>query len=187
MCHEGRIRAHATYPVDYAIDGSSCLNFTSARHDGIFTWVKDFVADIGVTGQIGFDFIEDADGLFCIECNPRATSGIMMFAPGDGIDRAFLDLDPDGPVIEPAADVNEMIGLGMLLYGWRRESRRDRTIRQFFRDFRGSDDVITCQGDQMPAVMLPIAYAGILRSCVRYKVGLAEGFMHDHEWDGHRL
>ncbi|ACY23519.1 hypothetical protein Gbro_4378 [Gordonia bronchialis DSM 43247] len=39
----------------------------------------------------------------------------------------------------------------------------------------------------MPAVMLPIAYAGILRSCVRYKVGLAEGFMHDHEWDGHRL
>lgn len=187
VCHEGRIRAHATYPVDYAIDGSSCLNFTSARHDGIFTWVKDFVADIGVTGQIGFDFIEDADGLFCIECNPRATSGIMMFAPEDGIDRAFLDLDPDAPVIEPAADVNEMIGLGMLLYGWRRESRRDRTIRQFFRDFRGSDDVITCQGDQMPAVMLPIAYAGILRSCVRYKVGLAEGFMHDHEWDGHRL
>lgn len=47
--------------------------------------------------------------------------------------------------------------------------------------------MITCQGDQMPAVMLPIAYAGILRSCVRYKVGLAEGFMHDHEWDGHRL
>ena len=187
VCHEGRVRAHATYPVDYAIDGSSCLNFTSARHEGIFSWVTDFVADIGFTGQIGFDFIEDENGLFCIECNPRATSGIMMFSPHNRVDRAFFDDDPDAPVIEPDADVNRMIGLGMLLYGWRRAGRGDNTIRQFWRDFRSSDDVITCRGDEKPAIMLPIAYAGILRSCFRYKVGLAEGFMHDHEWDGHRI
>ncbi len=65
---------------------------------------------------------------------------------------------------------------GMMLYGWRAPSRNGRSFRQFVRDFRGgASDVITRPGDQKPAVMLPFAYAGILRSCVKYRVGLAEG------------
>ncbi|MDS1114203.1 ATP-grasp domain-containing protein [Gordonia westfalica] len=190
VCHEGRIYAHATYPVDYAIDGSSCLNFRSVDHPRIQAWVADIVERVNFTGQIGFDFIEDGPDkdLFCIECNPRATSGIMMFSPGDGVDRAFLGTsDPDTEIIAPAPDVDRMIGLGMMLYGWRAPSRNGRSFRQFVRDFRGASDVITRPGDQKPAMMLPFAYAGILRSCVKYRVGLAEGFMHDHEWDGLRI
>ncbi len=80
-----------------------------------------------------------------------------------------------------------MIGVGMMLYGWRAPSRNGRSFRQFARDFRGASDVITRSGDQKPAVLLPFAYAGILRSCLKYRVGLAEGFMHDHEWDGLRI
>ena len=67
------------------------------------------------------------------------------------------------------------------------EQRGDRTFRQFFRDYRAADDVIGCRGDRKPGLMLPLAYGGILRSCYRYRVGLAEGFMHDHEWDGLRI
>ncbi len=190
VCHEGRIYAHATYPVDYAIDGSSCLNFRQVDHPRIQAWVADLVERIGFTGQIGFDFIEDGPDkdLFCIECNPRATSGIMMFSPEDGVDRAFLGTsDPETEIITPAPAIDKMIGLGMMLYGWRADSRNGRSFRQFVRDFRGSSDVITRPGDQKPAVLLPLAYAGILRSCVKYRVGLAEGFMHDHEWDGLRI
>lgn len=80
-----------------------------------------------------------------------------------------------------------MIGLGMLLYGWRKDSRGDRSLREFVRDFRGARDVIGSPGDNRPAVLLPVAYLGILRSCLKYRVGLAEGFMHDHEWDGLRI
>lgn len=186
ICHEGRIYAHATYPVDYAIGGSSCLNFTSVDRPEIFGWVRDFVADIGFTGQIGFDFIDNPErGLFCIECNPRGTSGIMMFDDGDRVDRAFFAENDD--VIEPRPDVNRMIGLGMLLYGWTRASRGDRSLREFWRAFAAADDVISHRGDEKPFVLLPLAYAGILRSCLRYRVGLAEGFMHDHEWDGRRI
>ncbi|MBY4573093.1 ATP-grasp domain-containing protein [Gordonia paraffinivorans] len=190
VCHEGRVYAHATYPVDYAIDGSSCLNFRAVEHPRIQAWVADLVERVGFTGQIGFDFIEDGPDkdLFCIECNPRATSGIMMFSPGDGVDRAFLGTsDPDVEVITPSPDVEKMIGIGMLLYGWRAPSRRGRSMAQFARDFRRSADVITRSGDQKPAIMLPLAYASILRSCAKYRVGLAEGFMHDHEWDGLRI
>lgn len=186
VCHEGTVYAHATYPVDYAIDGSSCLNFRPVDHPGITEWVTEFIADIKFTGQIGFDFIDHPDrGLFTIECNPRATSGIMMFSDSDRVDRAFF-AENDG-VITPAPEVNRMIGLGMLLYGWRKKSRGDRSLRDFVREFRSASDVIKHKGDEKPFIFLPLAYAGILRSSYRYRVGLAEGFMHDHEWDGLRI
>ncbi|MFW0793702.1 carboxylate--amine ligase [Gordonia sp. CPCC 205515] len=186
IAREGKVYAHATYPVDYAIDGNSCLNFRSLDRPDILDRVSSFVREVNFTGQIGVDFIEDPDrGLVSIECNPRATSGIMMFDSDDGIDRAFFGENTE--LITPQPDTNRMIGLGMLLYGWRKPSRRDRSMRQFFRDFRSADDVITCPGDQRPAIGLPIAYLGVLRSCLKYHVGLAEGFMHDHEWDGLRI
>lgn len=183
VCHEGRVYAHATYPVDYAIGGSSCLTFTAVRHQKIFDWVSAFVAEVGFTGQIGFDFIENPAGdLYSIECNPRSTSGIMMFRPDNHVERAFFAENDD--VIQPDTDMTRMIGIGMALYGWRKSSRNGKPLRQFFRDFATFSDVIAEKGDEKPAAMLLPSYAWILRSSMRYHVGLAEGFMHDHEWDG---
>ncbi|MBR7551800.1 carboxylate--amine ligase, partial [Mycobacterium tuberculosis] len=83
----------------------------------IFDWVSEFVAAERFSGQAGFDFIEGADGsLYCIECNPRSTSGIMMFRPHNDVPSAFFG-DNDHLIV-PDSDVDRMIGLGMLLYGW---------------------------------------------------------------------
>ena len=186
VCRDGEVLAHAAYPVGYAIDGNSCLRFESVGHPGILNWVTEFVADVGFTGNIGFDFYDDPDiGLLTIECNPRATSGIMLFAAQDGIDRAFFGETTE--LITPRPDVDKMIGLGMLLYGWRRKSLNGRKFRDFVRDFRHSHDVVWASDDRRPALMLPLAYLFILRHCLKYKVGLAEGFMHDHEWDGKEI
>lgn len=183
VVRNGKIFAHTTYPVGYAIGGSSCLSFVPTHHQGIFDWVTDFLADTDFTGQVGFDFIDNGEsGLYCIECNPRATSGIMMFRPHNRVDRAFFGENDE--LIEPDDDVHTMIKVGMALYGWRADARDGRTLRQFWRDFREFDDVIGVKGDRKPGILLPAAYLGIVRSCVKYRVGLAEGFMHDHEWDG---
>lgn len=192
ICHDGKIYAHAVYPVRYAIDGKSCLTFEEIKHPGIFDWVTKIVAATNFTGQIGFDFIDNPDdGLRCIECNPRATSGIMMFRDHNRVDRAFFgtNVDDDGAIelIEPDVDVDKMIGVGMLLYGWRREAFPGNSLRGFAAEFRRAQDVITRKGDERPALMLVPSYAAILRTCVKYKVGLAEAFMHDHEWDGRRM
>ncbi|WLP88989.1 carboxylate--amine ligase [Gordonia sp. NB41Y] len=186
VVRDGKIFAHATYPVGYAIGGSSCLSFTNVHHQGIFDWVTDFLADTSFTGQVGFDFIDHPDdGLYTIECNPRATSGIMMFRPHNRVDQAFFGTNDE--LITPDDDVERMIKIGMALYGWRADARQGRTMKQYFHDMRTFDDVIGVPGDRKPGVLLPAAYAGILRSCVKYRVGLAEGFMHDHEWDGHTI
>lgn len=184
VVREGKIFAHATYPVEYAIGGSSCLSFVSAQHQPIFDWVEKFLADTDFTGQVGFDFIDHPEkGLYCIECNPRATSGIMMFRPHNRVDEAFFGENDE--LIVPDDDVHTMIKVGMTIFGWREDARQGRTMRQYFRDLRGFDDVIGVRGDRLPGYALPVAYLGIVRSCLKYRVGLAEGFMHDHEWDGH--
>ena len=93
ICHEGSMRAHATYPVRFAIDGNSCLTFEAIEHAGIHEWVEKFAKATNFTGQIAFDFIElPGNKLYAIECNPRATSGVHLFKHENQIDKAFFNI-----------------------------------------------------------------------------------------------
>lgn len=186
VCNEGKVYAHAIYPVRYAINGQSCLSFESVEHAGITEWVTERVKEINFTGQIGFDFIEHPDrGLYTIECNPRSTSGIMLFEPHNRVDRAFFAENDE--VITPDPETRKMLGPGMLLYGWRKSALEGNTLRGFARDYRRTDEVIARRDDMGPVAGIPLAMGNILLNSMRYKVGLAEGFMHDHEWDGQQI
>ncbi|WP_024796070.1 ATP-grasp domain-containing protein [Tomitella biformata] len=186
ICRNGEVLAHTLYPVNYAIDGHSCLDYAHVEHEAIAQWVRDRVKAINFTGQIGFDFIDVPDGrLLTIECNPRATSGIMLFEANNQIDRAFFGTNDT--VVTPNPGVRKMVGPGMLMYGWRKSARGGHTMREFIRDVLRTDEVITQRNDLKPAFAMPLAMVSILREAVRYKVGIPEAFMHDHEWDGHPL
>ncbi|EGD53797.1 ATP-grasp domain-containing protein [Gordonia neofelifaecis] len=186
VCRDGEVFAHATYPVSYAIDGSSCLAFTQVDHQPILDWVQRFAKSVNFTGHMGLDFIDHPEkGLYTIECNPRGTSGIMMYTRENRLDRAFFGENTE--IISPPEGRTRMIGVGMTLYGWRKSGRAGNSLRQFFRDFRAASDVIYDPQDRLPAVMLIPAYIAILTHGYKYKVGLAEAFMHDHEWDGHKI
>jgi hypothetical protein len=50
-------------------------------HAGIERWVEAFVAGVGYTGFISFDFIVERGLPVAIECNPRLTSGAHFVAP----------------------------------------------------------------------------------------------------------
>ncbi len=183
ICHEGQVKAHAVYPVRYAIEGTSCLTFESIEHEGIAEWVRDCVKAFNFTGQIALDFIEVPDrGLFTVECNPRATSGILLFDPETRIDKAFFGINDE--VIVPKPGVSKMLGPGMLMYGWRKSARQGKTFRQYLRDYLRTDGVIFNPQDPGPSLALPLAMANIVAEAARYRVNIPDAFMHDHEWDG---
>lgn len=183
VCHNGEVKAHAAYPVRYAIDGTSCLTFDSIEHEGIAAWVRKCVKAFNFTGQIGLDFIEvPGRGLFTVECNPRTTSGILLFDPETRVDRAFFGVNDD--VITPAAGAAKMIGPGMLMYGWRKSSLDGNTFRGFLRAYRRTDGIIFTRRDPLPSLTLPLAMGNILVDAARYRVSVPEAFLHDHDWDG---
>ena len=77
------------------------LTYEHVEHPAIRAWVERFVSAHGLTGQVSFDFMEDADGVVrAIECNPRTHSAITLLAGRPEVAAAYLD---DGaPVVEPA-------------------------------------------------------------------------------------
>ena len=45
--------------------------------------IEPIVAELGYTGQISFDFLVTDDGLSFVECNPRATDGVLLLPDAD--------------------------------------------------------------------------------------------------------
>lgn len=186
ICHEGKIFAHGVYPVNYAIEGNSCLTFEAIEHPGIFHWITKFIEKINYTGQIAFDFIETEDHqLFAIECNPRATSGLLLFDNKNKINRAFFG--ENNTLISPQIGTNRQIAMGMLLYGWRKQSKPNNRFRDFLKDFLGTQDVVFKISDPKPFFSKPLIFASIWLKSRKLGLEIPHFFTYDHDWDGEPL
>jgi len=75
------------------------VNYEHVEHPAIEAWVREFVARLGLSGQISFDFIVAGDGrVYPIECNPRTHSAITMFHDHPQLAAAYLGRNAGGPV-----------------------------------------------------------------------------------------
>lgn len=186
ICHSGAILAHGTYPVGYAIDGNSCLIFKSIDHDGIYKWIDNFAKKVHYTGQIAFDFIESPEGkLYAIECNPRATSGLLLFSNEARLDRAFFKATTK-PIF-PKPDTSQQIATGMLLYGWRKSAIPGNNVFKFLKTLFTTKDVIFNAKDIKPFIFEPLVFAAIWKRSRKYKLPFSASFTFDHDWNGEPL
>jgi hypothetical protein len=187
VCRQGSVLAHTTYPVRYAIDGNSCVTFEAIHHEGIYNWVTKFVKLINFTGQIAFDFIESAADkqLYTIECNPRATSGVLLFKPEDSLDKAFLNNTT--ATIFPQQNASKQIAMGMLLYGWRKKALPGNRLSTYLKTLFTTSDAVLRLNDIKPFIFEPLAAANIYLTSLKYKVSFPDAFTHDHEWNGEKI
>ena len=183
ICHQGSLLAHATYPVRYAIDGNSCITFHAIEQPAIFNWIKNFVSLLNFSGQIAFDFIELPNKkLFAIECNPRATSGVHLFYEQDRIDEAFFNTAKT--LICPKVGANKQIAAGMMLYGWKKSSCRDNSLKKYFKELFSVTDVVFSLKDIKPFLLEPLVFAGIWLNSKKRKLSIPAVFTFDYEWNG---
>lgn len=182
IAQDGKLKATSTYPVEFAIDGNSCLTFKPVHHQGIIDWISKLVKALNFTGQIGFDFIQKHDGtLYAIECNPRATSGIHLFTEENNLASAFFNTNND--IIYPTETSRKQIAVGMLIYGWRTQPSYNVTWSNFAKTLLSSQDVIYSWKDPLPSFMAPrISYMYWKLSKV-LKKPLPAMFTHDIEWN----
>ncbi len=179
LCDNGKIKAHATYPVEFSIDGNSCLTFHSVEHEAIFKWVKKLVALEKFSGQIGFDFVElPANNLYAIECNPRATSGIhLLSSEKEMIDLYFgNELDE---IIKPNNKTTRQIATAMLMYGWRSSS-----FSKWLKKFIRFKDIIFNRKDIKPFLFQPFLFAYYYYRSRKLRKNFPSMFTHDSDWNG---
>ncbi|WCF10891.1 hypothetical protein NDS46_14040 [Paenibacillus thiaminolyticus] len=187
IVRHGRVVAHAAYEARYRAGLGAAVQFAALDHPGALRWVRRFAEAERLTGQIAFDFIEAVDGrLFPIECNPRATSGIHLFAPEDGIAEAVLrhgEPEREQALIAPPGGRQAMIGFAMaacLLRRGLRWTERREALRALCR----SRDVLFRARDPWPVLGQVPAMFALLRLGREHGVPLMEASTIDLEWNG---
>jgi predicted ATP-grasp superfamily ATP-dependent carboligase len=99
---KGKIRLHCC-----SASSAFQVNYEQVDKPEILQWVKRFVKELNLTGQISFDFIQAEDGtVYPIECNPRTHTAITMFYNHPGVAGAYLEdsEDESEPPLEPLPD-----------------------------------------------------------------------------------
>lgn len=182
ICHEGEIKAHGLYPVEYSIDGNSCLTFKSMEHEGIYRWIAFFVKSQKFTGQVGFDFIVTNDGsIYAIECNPRSTSGAHLFAKEDKIETAFLNTTKE-PIF-PHSSISRQIAAGMLMYGWKTLPPKASTFSYLWK-LVTSKDVVFELKDLAPFLAQPFLGIKYVMASKWLQHRMDATFYADLDWNG---
>jgi hypothetical protein len=180
----GRLLAHALYRPAYRMHRSSSYYFDPVQRPGIRDAIAAFVAGIGYTGQISFDWIEAADGsAVALECNPRATSGLHLFPFDAALPAALLG---EGGLLEPVQPRAKMIAALMASAGLQ-SAVRSGEVSRWWNDWRRADDVAAVRGDRMPAAGALADMASFARIAWKSDCSLREASTRDIEWDGEAL
>lgn len=212
---EGELLAHAAYPCSYRVGQGASVYFEPIAHSQSLAWVRKLVSEFQFTGQISFDFIEEAGGgLYAIECNPRATSGIHLFGAGsEGLIQAFLEprnlRDRGGAMAVPELEGSQ--GNGSKRNGSNRASSKSagaggkRTaamlapamlaaglgnvrslceLRDWFSAYRRARDVVFSRNDWLPVIEQLRVLLSAWRASRTRGITLTQATTMDLEWNG---
>lgn len=183
IAHDGRLVAHSLYMPTWRAGRSSGFYFESIESTAIVSFVTNLIAELGYTGQIAFDFIEDETGqIFVLECNPRATSGLHLFQPGDGIATAFVSAVAHA--IRPQSSATpRMLSTAMLISGLPQAIRR-RLVPRFVHDYLRAKDVLWSHTDPLPAFQIFVSLTAFAAHAVYLGISPSAAATRDIEWDG---
>ena len=182
IAQQGRLVAHATYPVTFKAGQGAAIVFEACEQPQALAWVQRFVSQTHFHGQIAFDFIQRADGeLLAIECNPRATSGLHLF--GQDLRLVAALLGQSVGLVKPIAGQLPMLALAMLLYGLP-SVRSMAALRQWGQIFLRGQDVIFQRADPLPWFAQFASLWQFWRWSRKYRVGIVEATTLDIAWNG---
>lgn len=113
---DGRVTAHCTYraPEQWAhstgiaflaVDSSETLDYTQRLVEAL---------DPSYTGQLSFDFVDHEGQLFAIECNPRATNGVILLS-ADELSQALV---ADAPTAVVSPGVERQVSIAVFAEGF---------------------------------------------------------------------
>ena len=179
----GRLVAFQSYKPTYRVGQGAGVAFAPVGDAIARQFVDGLVARLSWTGQISFDFRRDERGeLHVIECNPRATSGVHYFGPGDGLDQSILG----GRFARASSTAPMTLPLAMLAYGLP-YAISHHGLAQWRRDFAGMQDISAWPGDRGLLLAQLRALGEIAIRALRNGTGLVEASVRDIEWDGEQL
>jgi ATP-grasp domain len=185
IAHRGRIAAHATYATDFCHNFGPTVVYRRIEHRAICEWVRTFLDAVKYTGQVGFDFIEDANGrIAAIECNPRLTGGMYLLKDDPRFASAYFD-PATGP-IDAVRGRSYTFRFWLFWTLFRHTESFPGTAewcRQFF-GARSTNEFLW--SDPLPRLMGPVLTMGVAAAGFQNGIGAREMVTRDFEWSEDR-
>ena len=100
----GRVSSHLMYRIPRQRKHSTGIQFEAIDATESLKLIEPIVAELGYTGQISFDFLATDDGLTFVECNPRATDGLLLM-PSEELAAGLFVPRVETFVLEPGGRV----------------------------------------------------------------------------------
>ncbi len=182
---QGRITAHVVYEPIYRLHRSSSFYFEMRSVPQIASYVSRIVKTLNYTGQISFDWMVSETGdAVPLECNPRAVSGLHLYAEQDAVPEAILGLLT--AQLSPESDQPAMLAAAMVLFGLP-AALRSGALSQWRNDWRRARDVLGRPGDRLPISGVLTDLSAYCGSALRHRCSVRAAATRDSEWDGEDL
>ena len=176
---EGQLTAHALYRPLLRHRRSAAYAFEAVDWPPALEIATRIAAATRITGHLAFDLIRTAGGRAVpIECNPRAVSGVHLFA-GDTLARAILGK----PQPSPPPGTRRHLAPAMALMGLPSALARGE-LRTFARTWRSGADAIGRPGDRWPALGAVVDAARFAALGLTRRRSPTRQTTADIEWNG---
>lgn len=179
---DGRVLTHLCYRAPRQWQHSTGISFETVDPRPTLGIAKAIAAETGYTGQMSLDFVVSDEGLYLIECNPRATDGALLMdsaeiSLGLGADAGTTKADP--LLIQAGRETQ----LDFAVFGQmftESPSEWPRSIRDLIH-IRGSD-----RGwhDELPNLYALLTLGHHARLNLRHRRALLAAMADDIAWDG---
>ncbi|MDV6271650.1 ATP-grasp domain-containing protein [Rhodococcus globerulus] len=179
--HQGRVSAHLMYRIPRQKNHSTGIQFEAIDATESLRLIEPIVAELGYTGQISVDFLITDDGLTFVECNPRATDGLLLM-PREELVAGLLAPRPETFVLEPGGKVQ--LSLAVLADGF--ADRLDR-LPESIDDLAQVRDAGSGWNDPLPTLYSALAMCHSVGQSFREHMGQLVALVGDMSWDGEHI
>jgi hypothetical protein len=179
--HQGRVTSHLMYRIPRQRQHSTGIQFEAIDAAGSLKLIEPIVAELGYTGQISFDFLVTDHGLTFVECNPRATDGLLLMPPAE-LAAGMLAPRPGTFVLEPGGQVQ--LALAVLADGFADQLER---LPQTIGDLAQVRDAGSGWHDPLPTLYSALAICHAAGQSLREHTGHIAAITGDTNWDGEHI
>lgn len=181
ICHQGKIVAHGVYRVLHSMGIGSAICFKTVSDSEVDEFVASVADHLNFTGQIAFDFIRQ-EKLYCLECNPRGTSGIHLFQRNSELASCFFG-ENDG-ILHPEKSKIFHDHLFMLWYGIK---QKEVYCRKFWHSFFKGKNPLWSMGDNRVIACMPLMLFEACKLTLLQGKSFHEALSEDLEYNGEVL
>jgi glutathione synthase/RimK-type ligase-like ATP-grasp enzyme len=176
--HAGKATAHCTYRAPRQWEHSTAIQFMSVDGSETRDVAERIASDLGYTGQMSLDFVDSDGELYLIECNPRATDGVLLVADRD-LAEGILEGDRTPTMVEPGQEIQlDLAVFGqMFSEGWGE-------IPGSIHDLARVRDADKGWHDHMPTLYSFLAFAHHAKLKLETRKALFVAMAQDISWDG---